>query len=76
MALANPEDQPYVEAAAAEFLGICERKEFTVKTILQTSIAVSAATILEEAKGDKNYASELLERYMRSLRTTVLDNSL
>lgn len=71
MALARPEDEPYIEAAAAEFLSICEKKEFTSKTILQMSIAVAGATILEEAKGDKNYAHELLERYIRSLRSVL-----
>lgn len=74
MALFKPEDEPFVEAAATQFLAICGQKEFTATTILQMSIAVSAATILEETKGDKNYASELLERYIRSLRSTVLDN--
>lgn len=73
MSLFKPEDEPFVDEAATQFLAICEKKEFSSKTILQTAIAVSGATILEEAKGDKNYAHELLERYIRSLRSIFDD---
>lgn len=74
MPLVDPEDEPYVEAAAAEFLSICEKKEFTTNTILQTMIAVSGATILEATKGDKDYEKDLVERYIQSLKRVLKAN--
>jgi hypothetical protein len=72
MALASPEDRPALEAAAIEFIKICEQKQFKVVTIIQTSIAVGAAAILDEADGDRAYAKQLLERYVQSLTDSVL----
>jgi hypothetical protein len=72
MALANPEDQPALEAAATEFLKLCEAKKFKTVTVIQTSIAVGAAAILDEAAGDRAYAKQLLARYIQSFRDAVL----
>jgi len=74
MGLARPEDQPAVEAAAVEFVKLCDEKGFKNLTVIQTSIAVGAAVIIDEAGGDRTYAKELMERYIKSLESAVLSD--
>lgn len=72
MALSSPEDQAALAAATTEFLKLCDAKQFKLVTVIQASIAVGAAAILDEAAGDRAYAKQLLERYIDSITDAVL----
>lgn len=71
MALCEPEHEPIVEAAAAEFLKLCRQRGIKTEQIMQTAIAVMAAAIAEEAGGDLKYAMDLTERFLRTLKSAV-----
>lgn len=72
MSLAKPEDRPVVQAIATEFLKVADRHGVEPEQILQAMIAISAASIREEAGKDRKYALELFDRYRESLLSTIL----
>lgn len=74
MSLTKPEDRPVVEAAAAAFLKVCMEQGIKEEQVLQTTIAIAAASIQKEAGKDKTYALDLLGRYGRTLRSAVFDS--
>jgi hypothetical protein len=76
MALTKPEDMPALEAAVQNtWVLLRENMKLDVQLFLQVSITTGAVGILEEAKGDKAYAKQLLSRYIDSL-TSMVDEGL
>lgn len=71
MSLTRPEDKATVEAAAAEFLKVCQVQGVKDEQILQVCIAVGAAAMKHEAGSDKAYEAELLGRFERTFRSAL-----
>jgi hypothetical protein len=72
MALTKPEDFPVLEQAVNKtYTLLREEMNLDVQLFLQTCIAASAIGIFEEAKGDKEYAKQILSRYIDSLSSIV-----
>lgn len=71
MALCEPEDKPAVEAAAIDFIKLCDRHGLEPEQIIQAGVTVVASAISEEAGSDLGYAMELAERFIRSLKSAI-----
>jgi hypothetical protein len=71
MALCEPGDKQAVEAAATEFIKLCDQHGLGPEQIIQAGVSVVTAAIGEEAEGDLEYALDLAERFMGSLKSAI-----